>query len=254
MQQPSGEWPDWREPGAYSALLAADRSLFAWEWLRRDPAYREAERLAGAGSAAQDDAAGFGLVRFEPPDRGCPQARPLWTSEAHPYVLVVEPAEAGGRAEDRIDLARLAGLATCASSGAEMSLLLSDGLRTIRLDGPGRLLRAAKPHLRYRIEGMASAEAPLRTLGRLLALCRTGRFQRSLHPPEGRARRWVLELRAFDAVCSDASQRDIAGEMFSRSAPAPGWRHREPSVRLQAQRLVRAARARGAGGWRAFLC
>jgi hypothetical protein len=27
---------DWRDAAAYAPLLEADRSLFAWEWLRRD--------------------------------------------------------------------------------------------------------------------------------------------------------------------------------------------------------------------------
>ena len=64
---------DWREGGGYQPLLAAERSLFAWEWLRRDPAYRAAAAVALASSAAAGRAmaaARFGLLQFEDPGLG----------------------------------------------------------------------------------------------------------------------------------------------------------------------------------------
>ena len=46
--------PDWRDAAAYEPLLEADRSLIAWEWLRRDRGYREAAaHLAGEWSLEQ---------------------------------------------------------------------------------------------------------------------------------------------------------------------------------------------------------
>lgn len=107
--------------------------------------------------------------------------------------------------------------------------------------------------LEYSIAGLGSAGPPLLTLRRFLALCSTGRFSRMLHPLEPRARRWVLMLRAWDALQGGAGQREIAEVLLSRSAGEPRWRVREPSVRLQAQRLVRSARAMGAGGYRHLL-
>ena len=37
---PSRMEPDWRDPAGYRPLLALDRPGFAWEFLRRNPAYR----------------------------------------------------------------------------------------------------------------------------------------------------------------------------------------------------------------------
>lgn len=37
---PSSVEPDWRDPICYRPLLALDRPGFAWEFLRRNPAYR----------------------------------------------------------------------------------------------------------------------------------------------------------------------------------------------------------------------
>ena len=257
MQAEGGAEPDWRDGAAYAPLLGADRSLFAWEWLRRDPSYRSAaadHALAGpAGGRCEDSAAAaFGLVRFEAPELGVPDARPLWRLDVHPLVLGVERA-APGRLEDSFALDRLRGLATVVPGGEGEHLLLSDGLRAIRLDAPCGTFSGSGARLRYRLEGLDSAEPALLAVRRFLALCRRGRFAPSLHPPEARARRWVLLLRAWDGLSAGACQREIAQALLSRSAAEPCWRSREASIRSQAQRLVHGARQMAAGGYRRLL-
>lgn len=243
--------PDWRDPRAYAPLLKADRSLVAWEWLRRDPLYAAADagahRAGGASSARR-----FGLVRFEPCERRVPDARPLWTSSACPYVLnVVSAGDAGP--QDAVDVDRFAGLVTIARDEAGEHLLLSDGLRMLRIDSPAGTFGRGPKRLCYRLDGIASAQRPLLTLRRFLALCSTGSFARSLHCSEPRARRWVLALRTHDALAAGASQRDIAHALLSPTAGEPRWRSRESSIRSQAQRLVRSARDLAAGGFRRLL-
>lgn len=255
MQTNTASVEDWRDGAAYAPLLAAERSLFAWEWLRRDVRYgAAAERsLSTCGGARREDpaAAAFGLVAFEDPRLGVPDARPLWRAEVHPQVLGVERS-VRNIGEDAFPLDRLSEVAILIPAGNREHLLLSDGFRGVRLDaprgafGPGAVLR-------YQLHGVASLEPQLLTLRRLLALCRTGRFSRTLHPRERRARRWILMLRAWDALASGACQREIAGELLSRSVKSPCWRSREPSRRSQAQRLVRSARAFGSGAYRGLL-
>lgn len=246
------EWRDW---AAYAPLIDADRSLFAWEWLRRDARYRAAAAGALESPASVPFNGGperFGLVAFENPEFGVPRARPVWRSEVHPYVLAVDRAEPDG-AGDEFDLGRLGPLARLAVSDGAEHLLLSDGLHAIRLDGrPGTFSRGPAC-LRYVIGGLASAERPLLTIRRFLALWRAGRFARSLHPPERRSRRWILKLRAFDALAAGANQRQLAQELLSRTAIEPGWRVHEPSIRSRAQRLVRSAHALSRGGYRLLL-
>ncbi len=221
--------------------------MLAWEWLRRDPSYGAAALKAGSGSAAC-----FGLVAFEPPERPAPDARPMWTAAADPHVLFARPF-AGADQNGCFDVRRLRNIAHLRSSAAGEHLLLSDGLRSVRIDGPSGIFSGGPVGLEYSIAGLGSAGPPLLTLRRFLALCSTGRFSRMLHPLEPRARRWVLMLRAWDALQGGAGQREIAEVLLSRSAGEPRWRVREPSVRLQAQRLVRSARAMGAGGYRHLL-
>lgn len=255
MQAATASGLDWRDAAAYAPLRDADRSFFAWEWLRRDLHYRAAaERAlsAGGGERREDPAAAaFGLVGFEAPSLGVPDARPLWRSEVHPQVLIVEAAGDGG-GDDAFTLERLGEIAVLLAGGGE-HLLLSDGLRALRLDGPPGAFSRGPRRLRYGLEGLAGAEPRLLVLNRFLALCRTGRFARSLHRRESRARRWILMLRAWDALASGADQRQIAAELLGRSAAEPRWRSREPSLRSQAQRLVHSARRFAAGDYRILL-
>jgi hypothetical protein len=180
---------DWRDEALYAPLLGADRSIFAWEWLRRDHFYREAAVCALRGVQRPDDARPerWGLVRFEDPGRSAPIARPIWRSDAHPPVLAVS-ASTTFDLTNGFALGRFAPIATLASSaGTRQHLLLSEGLNTIRVDVLDGTLGAGPVELRYHLAGTASVERPLLTLRRLLALQQTGRFSRSLHPPEAKA-------------------------------------------------------------------
>lgn len=252
MATGSGLYPDWRDAAAYAPLLEADRSLIAWEWLRRDGSYLWAMRGSAARSEPAAAAAKFGLIAFEPVELAVPNARPIWSSDAHPFVLPVKPA-LPEPARGCFDPQHLGGLDRIVTFDDEEHLLLSDGLHSIRLDAPPGTFGRGPVALRYSVDSIALAEPQILTLRRFLAFHRSGKFSRVLHPPEPRARRWVLMLRAWDAIVAGADQRHIAEALFSRTAGRPCWRSREPSVRSQAQRLVRSARAFGAGGYRLLL-
>jgi hypothetical protein len=250
--EPVGPCAEWRDAGFYAPLLDADRSIFAWEWLRRDPDYRAAARQAPDGEGGRE-AAIWDLHRFEDPDRAAPEARPLWRAGHHPYVLKAK-AGATTAPSDAFDLRRLAALATVDTEHGEGEhWLLSDGLRAIRLDLVAGTAAQGPVELHYLLAGRVSASGPLLALRRLLALAETGRFSRTLHPREPKARRWILALRAHDALAAGASQREIAAGLLGDAAEEARWRVHAASLRSQVQRLVRAARGVADGGYRAFL-
>ena len=241
----------WKDAAAYAPLLAADRSIFAWEWLRRDPGYRAAALAALEGATANGEAPRpehWGLHAFEYPELAAPSARPVWRADIIPCTSgagrgvrrAAGHARSGAPGSDRHDRHGPSG-ARASASFRWASAIRIDVLTGTLLEGPVRL--------RYLIAGLASAEAPLLTLRRLLALGRTGRFSRSLHPRETRARRWVLALRASDALDAGADQREMASVLLSRTAGEPRWRSNASSVRSQVQRLVRGARRMAAGGY-----
>lgn len=249
-----GPIADWRDADAYAPLLAADRSLIAWEWLRRDPAYRLA---AVRGTEAVSRVAGaerWALHRFEDPALTVPDARPIWRATHYPFVLCAV-ARAGRAVAEMFDLPSFGCLAirTSAENWKGEHWLLSDGLRAIRLDLVRGTAAAGPVELQFLLTGCNSLTAPLLALRRLLALAQNGVFSRALHPPEASARRWIMMLRTYDALAAGANQREIAAELLNDSAGGERWRIHASSVRSQVQRLVRAARQFGDGGYRAFL-
>lgn len=251
--EPLGPAADWKEAGAYAPLLDADRPIFAWEWLRRDPDYRAAAAFGAEDGAGAPAAALWGLHRFEDPGRGASEARPLWRARDHPYVLKAKAAPSAAPS-DAFYVQRLAALATVdAEHGGGEHWLLSDGLRAIRLDLVDGTASRGPVELHYLLAGRASANGPLLALRRLLVLVETGRFSRTLHPRQPKARRWILALRAHDALAAGASQREIAARLLGDAAAEARWRVDAASLRSQVQRLVRAARGFAGGGYRALL-
>lgn len=247
--------PDWRDAAAYDPLLQAERCAFAWEWLRRSADYRRAAtdglRTPDKGDGfrlEQPDAAQWGLHVFEDPFLPALHARPVWSSARHAFVLRAT-AERSRPGADSLELDHLLHLATLVEAPTGERLLLSDGRRAVRLDVEGAGLREGPVRLEYRIHGFAAAEAPLTVLRRLAALASTGRFSGKLHPPDRRSRRQILLLRAHDALAAGADQRTIAGELLSERAARANWRFEAPSLRSQAQRLVRGARLMSAGAF-----
>ncbi len=258
MRSSEGYLPDWRNAAAYEPLLNADRSLFAWEWLRRDRSYRAAaERALDTGTGRNRTEAGemperWGLHAFEPPSLTVPDARPVWRAEVHPYVLGVQACPS--TSEDVFDFQRFKAISTLVrGTGDREHLFICDGFRGIRIDVLEGSIAGGPVELRYQVAGFVSAERPLLALQRLLALWRTGRFSAGLHPTEARAGRNILVLRAYDALASGATQREIAAELLSVEAERDRWRVCAPTVRSQVQRLVRTARAMAAGGYSKLL-
>lgn len=255
MRQELADWPDWRDAEAYRALLGVNRALLAWEWLRRDPFYRGAAAAAeGRGGKGGHEVRPerWGLLQFEPPDRPAPDARPIWSASVYPYVLPCR-AEPCTDPDDSLDLGAMEPLLTrIVRPAGRQHLLICDGRRYLRLDlEPGGESRRVLLH--YRLAGCASAERPLMTLRRLIGFCRTGGFPRGLYRDEARAARWILQLRAHDALREGCDQREIASVLLSRSAAVPRWRSQAPSLRSQVQRLVRDARVMAGGGFRTLL-
>ncbi|RHW18196.1 DUF2285 domain-containing protein [Sphingomonas gilva] len=236
---------DWRDAALYAALIGCDRAGFAWEWLRRDPAYRRAWAAGNAVAARR-----FGLCRLEPPARDMITARPLWCAEIDSHALRADavPDAAG----DPFNVAALADLAVVHIDDESEHWLFSDGYRHLRLDITSGTLRDGPVGLCWRLSGLRNLPVQLVSLRRLVALAKTGRFAASLHPPERRAARWVAMLRVHDALTAGATHREIAGVLFGSDSAGPRWRVHAPDARLRVQRLavqVRGMAATGPGGW-----
>lgn len=229
---------DWRTAHHYKALLQADRTAFAWEWLRRYEPYRR------AWSTHHVPPSSFGLLAFEDPDRATPHARPIWDVGADPAVIESWPKARHGAEGDQIDIRAFAKFVTVEIDEHEVEhWLLSDGQWSLRLDLHDGTLLGGPVLLEHRLIGFTTADPKLPALKQLSALARRGSLPSSLLPRERRAPRWILELRTADAIAAGATQQEIARVFYGRLISEKGWRNDSEPYRLRVRRLMRTARA-----------
>lgn len=249
-QDPAGpgkaQWPDWRDAAAYRPLLGADRSAFAWEWLRRNPDYCRDATAAEPAKAPRI----WGLARYCDPHLTFLDARPLWLAGFDPQVIRAEVLAGPPGAHGITGLGSL--FSAFQAAAGLWHCLASDGYRSIRLDVAGEWDGASPIDLRFLLDGLDEASRLLPAMRALAQLCRSGRFPDMSYRSQA-ARRHILMLRAHDALATGAGQRAIAEQLIDRDCAAPNWRDRLPSVRSRAQRLVREARRMGEGGYRRLL-
>jgi hypothetical protein len=169
-------------------------------------------------------------------------------------VVSVEALPPPPHAPDAFDIRRFERWATILRhDGGEEALLLSDGVHHLQLDVIAGSLLGGPVRLHYEISGFRHVEAQILTLRRLLLLYRLGRFPSGLYPPERRARRWAMALRAYDGMTAGASHRDIAEVLFGVQTVRDDWCGRSEYLRLRVQRLLHVAHAMVEGGYRDLL-
>ena len=136
--------------------------------------------------------------------------------------------------------------------GAEW-LLLSDPVGQIQLEITTGTLSEGPVLLHFDVAGFQELGAKLRTLSRLEALYRLGRFPRSLFPPETGAGKWARALQAFDGYRAGASQREIAVALMGEAVVRDEWNGRSDFLRARVQRILRYGRKMADGGYRELL-
>lgn len=167
----------------------------------------------------------------------------VWNRAFDRSVLIAEALPASATAGDKFDISKVAAAVSIAiAQGGCERVALSDGYRRIRLDIVSGSVLDGPVSLRYRLGDGRELDPQLLTLRRLQLLRRTGRFARTLFPPEKMAPRWVAALRVCDALATGVSQRELANFLFGPLAAHATWRGDSDFLRLRVQRLVRIAR------------
>ncbi len=128
--------------------------------------------------------------------------------------------------------------------------MLSDGRLRVRIDVERGSLFDGPVLLRHRLAGVTGIDAKILTLRRLVMLCSTGAFARSLYPPDRRAARLIAALRVHDALRDGASQRDIAIALFGADRVAADRLGGSESIKSHVRRLIDLARRLAAGDYR----
>lgn len=252
------ELADWRDPRSYDYTRELTRDGWAWEFLRRNPAYRTSwHHLRGARRRPDADAqaAEFGLLVFEDPTRAATHAPIFWHPDVSSFVLQVR-AEYGSNAagvatvDFRALRARAAGEHR---EGLRHHLLFQEASRRLQL-----VVHGERP------DGVVSllTEAPLdptsfrrrmSLLQRLADVLANGRLTPQLYQPEARARRLAVVLRALDGWLAKSPQRAIGRAMFDRPAADEDWRDCQCPLRERVRLTLRRARWLMEGGYRTLL-
>ncbi|WP_339864848.1 DUF2285 domain-containing protein [Paremcibacter congregatus] len=174
----------------------------------------------------------------------------FWRPDCNPLVLRVEAEPHAGK-DDIFDYRQCSLFRAVIHGDDGQHILFSDGARHLQLMVTGGDLLTGPVRLTCTLRGLRDFATKPLTIQRLYRLARRGRLLKCLYPPERRARRWILMLRAFDGAATGASQRDIAAALFGDRAVREDWQ--AGFLRTRVQRLLFAARAMMGGGYRRLL-
>lgn len=186
----------------------------------------------------------------EIPVHGSSRARIIWHACHDPAVLAVHADRRLRAGDSSFDLRALAvtAVVAVAPDGRE-HVVLTDGYRRLRMDIISGSVLDGPVCLQYQLQGLRLLDAQLLTLRRLIALVRTGRFAKTLFPPDLYAGRIADALRTHDALAVGASQREIATQLFGADMVDRGWSGSSDFLKSRIRRLVRLARQMAAGDY-----
>lgn len=241
---------DWRSAVAYGDLDNADPADFAWEFLRRNPAYQAgwlqhtvAQETKSEASSTADH---WGLERMVDPALSTHEVSVPWTLEAFPRRLTITnavPAQEQSPAE----------------RAGTVALRVGDvGLSTVRTEHGAFYLRVlngdafSQPELRIEFDGDAVVR-----LAEAIHFVRFAHSNGQQIPRDAltalQRTRFSMELRALDGSLSGASYRTIAEDLFALSKQLRGAAWKTHDIRSRTIRLVTNAKRLMHSGYKDLL-
>ncbi len=246
------EQPAWRTP--YHELHALPRLGFAWEYIRRNPNFRD--RWADTQSAWEEVGSSRGLrvidIRQEgppqpvypvvwssPPSEGALDAAVAWHPLSSPEILravAVPPKLARGAVIfDPQDYELEKTLIRMPDGSQE--LLLRDGFRTLQLHVIGGTLKDGDA-LFIDASEIEDSVAQLQALACFRELRSTGILLNKYFPPHPHAVRLSQCLQALDGSLACASHREIGVAIYGQEKVERDWSDPRENLRDQVRRLV----------------
>ncbi|WP_099186281.1 DNA -binding domain-containing protein [Sphingobium fuliginis] len=246
----------------YAYLDQVDVAGLAWEWMRRDAAYR---RLAPSSSrrgpfgctilvpAPSGVQSRWGCLNLAAPALGADVAPLLWTRAVDRSVLKVAAIRTATRPEAAFDLSQWRDRATIVRARGCEHVLVQTAKGWLRfdvcdgtvLDGPVRLFL-----------DVASSDAGHQTADSLRRL-RDTLVNRdadcSARMPDQAHLRQIAALRTFDALADGASIRDVGIMLFGEARVRDEWLAAGDALKSTSRRLIALARHMGSGGYRSLL-
>lgn len=238
---------DWHPTAAYLYALHLDGPSLAWEYLRRNPDYRDAWK-GYLRRPANADPKLWGLRLFEDPERDARAVQPDWALDPDSLMLLRPdddpPGDAPpfrlwgipGRKHLAHDGQRLMLVSNVGGTVLRMALApaLADGMPfTYTLRAGGRLSQRWRA-IEAQLAALDAADADQHSR----AAERPGRAQ-LVH---------MRSLQALDGSQAGASQRDVAEALFGRDEVTLRW-HADSELRARVRHLIRRGRTYVSGGY-----
>lgn len=246
----------------YTYLDHADAADLAWEWLRREPAYRKltpSSPIEGPFGcklfqlATPELQQTWGCLNIARSDGTAAETQLLWSATADPWVLSVAALPPGPLAGTAFDLAEWGDRVTIVAGSHAEHVLIRSRRGQLRLDvcngtilhGPVRLFVDLTPR-----NSQAQCTARLDWFRDALLHDNADR----IGPRRDRAHgRQIAALRTFDALAEGASIRDVAIVLFGEARVRADWLDPGESLKSTCRRLIVLARRMGDGGYRSLL-
>ncbi|HEY5238565.1 MAG TPA: DUF2285 domain-containing protein [Rhizomicrobium sp.] len=262
--------PDWTNGDLYACTEKFSRRQWAWEFLRRNPAFRAAWNAAQSdyGIAGYDGStpmivsqhdtpclAAWGCLYCSSPDQDASNATVFWNPDVCVHVLKLHGFPLSAKLEATPFLLRDI---ACPSTLLEMPsppqhLLFLAGGRSLQLaiEGsdvmkPVRLMINSAPH-------KALASAQFRSLQCFNDLRLSGRLYDSHFQRDPISSRMRQVLRMLDGALSGATQQQIAEKLLGENYTSEHWHAPGRPVRDHVRRALRRGYAMMNGGYRKLL-
>jgi hypothetical protein len=242
-----------REPeNEFSWLKTLRRRGWAWEFLRRLPAYRKAFMQRDAAGA---DACRWGLLRYEEPTLDARSATAFWRLEDCPGVLPLSALSKVDRDQlvpfnlDRV-LCRIEFHHSDSDDRSDVLFVEEGRFLQVSISGTKELNGALlfMPALDIP-ENVTARAASFRRLNDLML---HGHLRQTLYPQEPRAPRLVTVLKALDGSLAGLPHREIAMLIFSKERVDADWGVQH-HLRDQVRRAISYGQSLMEGGYRQFL-
>lgn len=232
----------WQPSAAYLYVLHLDAPSTAWEFLRRNPRYREHWK-------GSDEDSDWGLSFAEDPSLDARQARPIWCIGQRPVVRLIPHTDPVAQC---FDLWAIPGRKSLTHEGQHLLLQGTSGRELVRLTlSPD--MRNGEPFA-YAMPAGAEHRQYRFTLETALGLLQGTRANTvtALNRPPRSATIHMRALQALDGTLAGATQRDIAVVLFGDERVGEQWSP-DSELRAQVRYLVQRGRELMEGGYRDLL-
>ena len=234
-------------------LLGLARRGWAWEFLRRSADYRANFVQYGA---AQADAVGWGLLRYENPALDSREAAVFWRADDCPSVLrltALRDSERAAQVPFSLDHVACKIEIHHSDKGGRSDVLFIEGGRFLQVSISGTEDLKGATLFMPALEVPENVTARAASFRRLNDLIQHGHLRQALYPREPRAPRLVNVLKALDGSLAGLPHREIALLIFSKDRVEADWGGRQHHLRDQVRRAVAYGHVLMDGGYRQFL-